>query len=196
MKQSHLTAKVNNTVASDNSHAISNQDTIWSTPNALQALLCPSFHWRSQVTAYTRSIHVNKDFMSLTAFSLFFMVIPLLLAEINRYCNQHFNMSDKDAGWSRLPDMTVQETYVSLVTIILMGYDIRNTMKVQQSIPEQVNTPLYSNKMKCNHFFHILRFLHFCNNRTQPDMTERTETLDLTLINKIMSIQSFNQSEH
>jgi hypothetical protein len=44
----------------------------------------------------------------ITVHFLFFMdVIQLLVAEMNKYCNQYLDTLDNDDRWSRLPDLIV-----------------------------------------------------------------------------------------
>jgi len=57
--------------------------------------------------------------------------------------------------------------------IIQKGHDIKETLRSYWSTAEQFCTPFYSNTMKCNSIFHILRFLHFSDNMNQPDEKDR-----------------------
>jgi len=43
-----------------------------------------------------------------------------LVAETKKYYKQYLGSLDSDGGWSQLPDMTIQEMYVFLATIIQM----------------------------------------------------------------------------
>jgi hypothetical protein len=60
---------------------------------------------------------MNKDSAPIVVFLLFFMeVIQLLVAETNSYYNKYIDILDSD--------MTVQETYIFLATIIQMGHNL------------------------------------------------------------------------
>jgi hypothetical protein len=50
-----------------------------------------------------------------------------------------------------------------------MGHDIRDTLKAYWSTAEQFNTPFFGKTMKRDRFCHILRYLHFTDNRDKPD---------------------------
>jgi hypothetical protein len=54
--------------------------------------------------------------------------------------------------------------------IIQMGHDKREDFWF--ILEEQLYTPFYNNMMKCNQLFHMLRVLHFWDNRNQPDKTD------------------------
>ena len=57
-----------------------------------------------------------------------------------------------------------------------MGHCIRDTLTDYWSRSYNFHTPFYGNAMKQDRFFHILRFLHFTDNRNEPDM--RDENFD------------------
>jgi len=59
---------------------------------------------------------------------------------------------------------------VFLAVTIQMGHCIRDKLTDNWSRPYNFHTPFYGNAMKRDRFFHILRFLHFTDNRNEPDM--------------------------
>jgi hypothetical protein len=92
--------------------------------------------------------YVNNNSSPTTTFYLFFMHIQLLVAETNKYYNQHLDTLDNDDGHSQLPDVTVQKMYVFLALTIHMGHDKWDTLKDYWSTLEQLYVPFYSNMMK------------------------------------------------
>ena len=71
-----------------------------------------------------------------------------------------------------LPDMTEAEMLVFLAITIQMGHCIRDKLTDCWSRAENFYTSFYSNAMKRDRFFHILRFLHFTDNKNEPYMTD------------------------
>jgi hypothetical protein len=67
------------------------------------------------------------------------------------------------------PDITFEDMCTFFGLIIQIGYDQRHSLKDYWSREEQHCTPFYSNVMARNHFFHILRFLHFESNDDPPN---------------------------
>jgi predicted nucleotidyltransferase len=53
-----------------------------------------------------------------------------------------------------------------------LGHDQRDTVKDYWFTAENSFTAFYGNTMKRDRFFHILRFLHFSNNKNQSDKTD------------------------
>jgi len=68
--------------------------------------------------------------------------------------------------------VTEAEMLVFLVIAIQMGHCIRDKLTDYWSRAYNSLTPFYGNAMKRDRFFHILRFLHFTDNRNEPDMTD------------------------
>jgi hypothetical protein len=66
---------------------------------------------------------------------------------------------------------------------------------------DQFYMPLYSNKMKRDRFLHILRFLHFSDNRNEIDKTEENcdrlwKIHDMLEILKEAFSKLYNHSKH
>jgi hypothetical protein len=59
------------------------------------------------------------------------------------------------------------------------------TLKNYWLAVEQIYTPFYTNTMKCDQFFHMLRFLQFIDNKNQTDNND-----NLTLENEESLISS------
>jgi hypothetical protein len=78
---------------------------------------------------------------------LFFLeIIELLVVETNRCYHQY--LDSLNDGRSPLPDPT---------------------LKVSWDTAEQLSTPFFGKTMKRDRFCHILRYLHFTDNRDEPD---------------------------
>jgi hypothetical protein len=98
---------------------------------------------------------------------LFFLeIIQLLVVQTNRYYHQY--LDSLNDGWSPLSDMTLKEMYSFLALILQTGHDIRDTLTVYWTTAEQFSMPSFG-KMKQDRFCHILRYLHFTDNRDKPD---------------------------
>jgi len=61
-----------------------------------------------------------------------------------------------------------------LAIIVQMGQDQRVTLKDYWSTLEQYFMAFYGKTMKRDRFYHILRFLHFSDNKNEPDKTDET----------------------
>jgi len=59
--------------------------------------------------------------------------------------------------------------YTFLAIIVQMVHDQKDRLKAYWSTAEQFSMPFAGKMMKQNRFFHILRFLHFSDNRNKPD---------------------------
>jgi len=90
--------------------------------------------------------------------------------ETNRYYHDHLERLDE--GPSPQPDVTEAEMLVFLAVTIQMGHCIQDKLTDYQSRSYNFHTPFYGNAMKWGRFFHILRFLHFTDNKNEPDMRD------------------------
>ena len=143
----------------------------------MDTTLCPQ---RSVVHTFTgnprgkrssEASHLDDSSSPLSVFLLYFAeIITLLVVETNRYYHDHLDRIDE--GPSPLPDLTEAEMLVFLAITIQMGHCIRDKLTDYWSRAENVHTPFYSNATKRDRFFHILRFLHFTDNKNEPDMTD------------------------
>ena len=110
--------------------------------------------------------HINDSSSPLSVFLLYFAEITtLLVVETNRY---YYDQLDRygDGPWPQ-PDMTEAEMLVFLAITIQMGQTDRLLVKGLQ-LPHR----FYGNAMKRDRFFRILHFLHFTDNKNEPDMTD------------------------
>ena len=99
------------------------------------------------------------------------------------------------------PDVTIEEMYTFFGLIIQMGHCQCHGLKYYWSREEQYCTPFNSNVMARDHFFHILRFLHFENNddllnHDDPnyDRLWKIRKIFDTLNNKFFEL--YNPTEH
>jgi hypothetical protein len=112
--------------------------------------------------------HINNSSDPLAVFMLFFAeVIGLLVVETNRYYHQYLDTLDQ--GPSPLPDVSEAEMFLFLGLILQMGHCIRDRLADYWSTLDQMYTPFYSDTMKRDRFLHILRFLHFTDNKNEID---------------------------
>jgi hypothetical protein len=102
---------------------------------------------------------------------LFFHEIMLLLVEeTNRYYHQYLETIAE--GRSPLSDVTIPEKYLFISIVLQMGHDQRDRLKDHWSTLEQFFMAFYGNTMKRDRFLHILRFLHFSDNKNEPYKTD------------------------
>jgi len=115
--------------------------------------------------------HLNDSSSLLSVFLLYFAeIITLLVVETKRYYHDHLDILDE--GPSPQPDVTEAKMLVFLAITIQMGQCIRDKLTDYWSGAYNFLTPFYGNAMKRDRFFHILRFLHFSDNRNEPDMMD------------------------
>jgi len=115
--------------------------------------------------------HLNESSRPLSVFLLYFAeIITLLVVETNRYYHEYLERLDE--GPSPQPDVTQSEMLVFLAVTIQMGHCIRDKLTEYCSRSYNFHTQFYGNAMKRDRFFHILRFLHFTDNRNEPDMRD------------------------
>jgi len=107
---------------------------------------------------------------------LFFLeIIQLLVEETKRYYQHYLDTLDK--GRFPVTGITIQEMYLSSSIFVQIGHDQRDTLKSYWSTLEQFFMPFYRNPMKWDSFFHILTFLHFGNNKNEPNKTATHATV-------------------
>ena len=114
---------------------------------------------------------INDSSSPLSIFLLYFAeIITLLVMETNKY--YHDNLDRLDERPSPLPDMTEAKMLVFLALTIQMGHYIWDKLKDYWSRAEHFHTTFCGNAMKQDRFFHILHFLHFTDNKNEPDMMD------------------------
>jgi hypothetical protein len=76
-----------------------------------------------------------------------------------------------------------------------MGPDIRDTLKAYWTTAEQFSAPFFGKTMKRGRFSHILRYLHFADNRDEPD--KRDDNFDrLWKMRTISDMLNESYAEH
>jgi len=62
--------------------------------------------------------------------------------------------------------------FVFLALTIQMGQGVRDKMTDYRATVDQLYTPFYGTMMKWDRYLHILRYIHFTDNRNEPDRTD------------------------
>ena len=93
----------------------------------------------------------------------------MLVVETNRYYQDY--IGGFDDGYCPEPGVTEAEMLVFLAMTIRMGHCVRNKLTDYWSTLEQLYTPFYGTMMNWDRYLHILRYLHFTDNRNVPDRT-------------------------
>jgi len=115
--------------------------------------------------------HINDGSSPLSVFLLYFAgIITLLVVETNCYYQDYIDRLDD--GPSPEPDVTVAEMFVFLALTIQMGHGVRDKLTDYWSTLDQLYTPFYGTMMKQDRYLHILCYLHFTDNRNEPDRTD------------------------
>jgi hypothetical protein len=68
--------------------------------------------------------------------------------------------------------VTEAEMLVFLARTKQVGHCIRDKLTDYWATINRFNTTFYRSAMKLDRYFHILRFLHFTDNKNDPDMTD------------------------
>ena len=147
----------------------------WTRPSGPQRGVVHTFTGGPKGKRNTEAPHLNDSSSPLSIFLLYFAeIITLLVVETNRYYHDHLERLDE--GHLLQPDVTEAEMLVFLAVTIKMGHCIWEKLTDYWSRSYNFHTPFYGNAMKRDRFFHILRFLHFTDNRNEPD--KRDENSD------------------
>ena len=157
------------TSASDGFQSGSGQQ--WTQPSRSQRDVVPIFIGGPRGIRNSEVPHLNDSFSPLSVFLLYFAeIVTLLVVETNRYCHDHLDRLDEVP--SPLPDVTEAEMLVFLAITIQMGHCIWDKLTGYWSRAYNCHTPFNGDTMKWDRFFHILRFLHFTDNKNESDMTD------------------------
>jgi len=84
-------------------------------------------------------------------------------------CYYHDYIDRLDDGPSPEPDVTEAEMFLFLVLTIQMGHGVRDNLRGYWLTVDQLYTHFYSTMMKLDQYLHILSYLHFTDNRNDPD---------------------------
>jgi len=90
--------------------------------------------------------------------------------ETNRYYHDYIDRLD--GGPSPEPDVTEADMFVFLALTIEMGQGVRDKLTDYRATVDQLYTPFYGTMMKWYQYLHILRYIHFTDNRNEPDRTD------------------------
>jgi hypothetical protein len=114
--------------------------------------------------------HINKDSLPLSIFMLFFLKLCNCRWKIQTdITNNTWTLLMKDAPHCLMRHF--QEMYLFSSIIVQMGHDRRDRLKDYWTTRERCFVAFYRNTLKQDRFFHTLRFLHFSDNKNEPDKT-------------------------
>jgi hypothetical protein len=130
---------------------------------------------------------INGDSSSFDFFRLMLTEeqFSTILTETNHYYQQH---TQKEENRTLQMDIAVNETYNFIPLKILMGLDQHDTIKDYWSANKLYYTLFCSNFMKRDRFLHIMRHLHFENNK---NLTEQPR-----LLHAVENLRNFKLSEY
>ena len=140
----------------------------WTRPSSPRTSVVHTYTGAERGKNNNEAPHINDGSTPLSVFLLYFAeIITLLVEETNRYYHDHHDKLDE--GPSPLPDVTDAEMFSFLAIIILMGHNLHDRLRDYWATSDHFYTPFYSSVMKRDRYFHILRFLHFTDNKNEPD---------------------------
>jgi len=93
------------------------------------------------------------------------------VVETNRYYHDYIHSLDD--GPSPEPDVTEAKMFVFLALTIQMGHGVRDKLTDYWATVDQLYTPFYGTIMKWDRYLHFLRYLHFTDNRNEPDRNDK-----------------------
>jgi len=117
----------------------------------------------------------------------------------NHYYHDYIDRLDNEP--SPEPDATEVEMFVFLALTIQMGHGRRDKLTDYWATVDQLYTPFYGTVMKQDQYLHILRYLHFTDNRNEPDRTDENfdrlwKIQDLSEILNAKFSKFYNPSEN
>ena len=101
----------------------------------------------------------------------------LLVTETNRFADQYFAENKPNTSSSKWEPVHVQEMKVFIGLILLMGIIHKPSLPQYWSLDTLLLTPIFSQAMKRNRFYLILKFLHFNDNSTYDAADENVDRL-------------------
>jgi len=142
----------------------------WTSPSCPQSSVAHTYTGGPRGKKDNEASHINDSSSPLSVFLLYFAeIITLLVVETNRYYQDYIHRLDD--GPSPEPDVTEAKMFVFLALTIQMGHGVRDKLTDYWSTLDQLYTPFYGTMMKRDRYLHILRCLHFTDNRNEPDRT-------------------------
>jgi hypothetical protein len=142
----------------------------------------------------SEAVHITKESTPISVLLLFFAeIITLLVVETNRYYLQ--NSDDRP---SPQREVTEAEMFAFLALTLQMGHTIQHRLRNYWTKVEQLHFPFYGQTMARARYFHILRFLHFTDNRKLVDRKDDRlwKLQDLFEIIRTNFSKFYNPSEH
>jgi len=140
--------------------------------------------------------HITSESAPLSVLLLFFaVIITLLVVETNRYYRQFLEKFYD--GPSPEHEVTEVEMFAFLALTLQMGHTVQGRLEDYWTKMEQLRTPFYGQTMAHARYYHILRFLHFTDNRNGVDRTDDTlwKIRDLFEIIRTNFSKFYNPSE-
>ena len=92
------------------------------------------------------------------------------MVETNCYYQDYIDRLDD--GPSPEPDVNEAKMFVFLALTMQMGHGVRDKLTDYWSTLDQLYIPFYGTMMKWDQYLHILHYLHFTDNRNEPDRTD------------------------
>jgi hypothetical protein len=145
----------------------------WTLPSCPQERVVHTFTGGPCRRKGVETPHITESSTPLSVFLLYFAdIIKLLVVETNRYYYHYLDTLDQVP--SPVPDITEAEMFVFLAVTIQMGHCLRERLSDYWSTMDNFYTPFYSSAMKRNRYWHILRFLHFTDNRNDTQKADKS----------------------
>ena len=143
----------------------------WTRPSCDQSSVAHTYTGDLRGNKDNEASHINDGFSPFSVFLLYFAeFITLLVVETNRYYHDYIDRLDD--GPSPEPDVTDADMFVFQALTIQMEHDVRDKLTDYWERGDQLYTPFYGTMMKLDRYLHILRYLHFTDNRNKPDRTD------------------------
>jgi len=143
----------------------------WTRPSCPQSSVAHTYTGGPRGKEDNKASHIYDGSSQLNVFLLYFAeIITLLVVETNHYYQDYIDRLDD--GSSPEPDFTEAEIFVFLALTIQMGHGIRDKLTDYWSTLDYLYTPFYSSMMKRDQYLHILGYLHFTDNKNEPDRTD------------------------
>src|SRR5215510_12939908 len=140
----------------------------WTRPSCPQSSVAHTYTGGPRGKKGNETSHINDGSSPISVFLLYFAeIITLLVVETNR--SYHDYIDGLDDGPSPDPDVTEAEMFMFLALTIQMGHGVRDKLTDYWSTLDHVHTLFYGTMMKRDRYLHILRYLHFTDNRNEPD---------------------------
>jgi len=144
----------------------------WTRPSCPQSSVAHTYTGGPRGKKDNEASHINDGSSPLGVFLLYFAeIITLPMVETNRYYQDYLDRLDN--GPSPEPDVTEAKMFVFLALTIWMGHGVRDKLTDYWSTLGQLYTPFYGTMMKRDQYLHIPCYLHFTDNRNEPDRTDK-----------------------